>query len=119
MRRVTVPPSKLNFMALLSKLSNEYIKFMLGLKSTDTTTAYKCFRKEVLQSINLDRCKGKQNAFLMEIVFFAEKQGFKVCEIPFMFIEREAGESKMKFSVAIESLLMVFKLLLYKMMRKT
>lgn len=98
---------------LLSKLSNEFIRIMLRINTTDTTTAFKCFRRVVLESINLDSLKGKQNAFLIELVYKVVKAGFRTTEIPFMFIERESGESKMEFKVAIESLLMVFKLAIF------
>lgn len=95
---------------LLSKFSNEFIRIVLRIKSTDTTTAFKCFRRNVLETIDLDTIRGKGNAFLIELVFKTIKKGFKTCEIPFMFTERETGESKMEFKVAIESLLIVLKL---------
>lgn len=99
---------------LLSKLSNEFIRIMLRINTTDTTTAFKCFKRKVLESIDLDSLKGRQNAFLIELVYKVIKSGFKTTEIPFMFIEREMGESKMEFKVAIESLFMVFKLMITK-----
>lgn len=95
---------------LLSKLSNEFIRFMLGIPSTDTTTAYKCFRRATLEAIHADRLDGKQNAFFIRMVFETYQQGFKAEEIPFLFTEREEGESKMRASVAWESLMTVFRL---------
>jgi dolichol-phosphate mannosyltransferase len=89
---------------LLSKLSNEFIRVALGISSTDTTTAYKCFRRKVIERIGLSRLTGKQNAFLIELVYWTFRLGFKTKEIPFLFIEREKGESKMRFSTALESL---------------
>jgi len=99
---------------LLSKFSNEFIRIMLRINCTDITTAFKCFRRNVLEFIDLDSLKGRQNAFLIELVYKVVKAGFKTTEIPFMFTERESGESKMEFKVAIESLFMVFKLLINK-----
>lgn len=98
---------------LLSKFSNVFISKALGLSTTDTTTAFKCFRRSVLESIPLDRFKGRQNAFLIELVYAVEKSGFRTTEIPFTFYERETGESKMNPKVALESLGTVFRLLLF------
>ncbi len=95
---------------LLSKLSNEFIRFMLGVPSTDTTTAYKCFRRNVLEAIRADRLPGNQNAYFIRLVFEIYRAGFRAKEIPFLFIEREEGESKMRASVAMESLAIVFRL---------
>lgn len=99
---------------LLSKISNDFIRLALRLDSTDTTTAFKCFRKEVLESIDLNRFKGRQNAFLIELVWSVIKGGFKTTEIPFIFKEREKGESKMEFKVALESLWTVARLMFKK-----
>ena len=96
---------------LLSKLSNDFIRIALRIPYTDTTTAFKCFRRTVLESIDLNSLKGRQNAFLIELVYHTIKQGFKTVEIPFMFIERATGESKMEFKVSIESLATVLRLI--------
>ncbi len=95
---------------MLSKFSNEFIRLVLGLPCTDTTTAYKCFRREVIASVDFGRFRGRQNAFLIELVDATVKRGFKTKEIPFMFIERATGESKMNWGVAWESLATVFRL---------
>lgn len=96
---------------LLSKLSNEFIRRLLGIYVTDTTTAYKCFRRCVLENVPFEHFKGKQNAFLIELVHWSVKSCFHTVEIPFMFIERESGESKMNFGSAWESLCVTFSLL--------
>ncbi len=95
---------------LLSKLSNEWIRFFLRIDSTDTTTAYKCFRRRVLESMNWKRFHGRQNAFLIELVWSTIRKGFRTTEIPFVFMERESGESKMEMRVAFESLWTTFRL---------
>ncbi len=95
---------------LLSKLSNEFIRWMLGVPSTDTTTAYKCFRRSVIEAVRPDRLSGKQNAFFIHLVFETYRRNFRALEIPFLFTEREEGESKMRGSVAWESLMTVFAL---------
>ncbi len=102
---------------LISKLSNEYIRILLGLDSTDTTTAFKCFRRNVLESVHFERLRGRQNAFLIDLVYTVIKSGYRTIEIPFTFREREEGESKMRLSVAVESFLMVFRLMFSKIKR--
>lgn len=99
---------------LLSKLSNDFIKVVLGLRATDTTTAFKCFRRQVLEAIDIESFRGKQNAFLIELVYKVIKSGYRTTEIPFLFRERETGESKMSFRVALESLFIVTKLALLR-----
>lgn len=95
---------------LLSKASNEFIRVMLHIDSTDTTTAYKCFRRKVIEAVDFSKLKGKQNAFLIELVFATVTRGFTTKEIPFTFTERETGESKMNPKSALESLCTVLKL---------
>lgn len=99
---------------LLSKVSNEFIRAMLDLDSTDTTTAYKCFRREVLEAVQFEKFHGHMNAFLIELVWATIKKGFKTVEIPFVFIERESGESKMEWRVALESLWTTIRLIFSK-----
>ena len=95
---------------VLSKLSNEFVRVVLGLPSTDTTTAYKCFRRKVVEAWDWEALNGRQNAFLIELVWQTVKKGFRVKEIPFTFVERESGESKMNLGVAGESLATVSRL---------
>ena len=95
---------------VLSKLSNEFVRVVLGLPSTDTTTAYKCFRRKVVEAWDWEALNGRQNAFLIELVWQTVKKGFRVKEIPFTFVERESGESKMNLGVAGESLVTVSRL---------
>ena len=99
---------------LLSKCSNDFIRLMLGINTTDTTTAFKCFKREVLEAIDLDSLQGRQNAFLIELVYRTIRKDFKTKEIPFLFMERETGESKMEFKVAIESLFTVLRLMIIR-----
>jgi len=73
---------------LLSKFSNDFIRILSRLHSADKTKVYKCFRKEVLEFIDLMSCKGKQNAFLIELVFRVIRSGFRTAETPFVFRKR-------------------------------
>ncbi len=98
---------------LLSKLANEFIRIGLRIPCTDATTAFKAFRRHVLEIVDVSRLKGKYNAFLIELVYFAVKGGFNTAEVPFTFRERESGESKLRLAVAVESLFTVFRLRLF------
>lgn len=95
---------------LLSKFSNDYIRWMLGVPSTDTTTAFKCYRTSVLRKLGYHAFRGRQNAFLIELVYRTYRLGVDAVEVPFMFIEREEGASKMRFSIAFESFFTVLRL---------
>lgn len=95
---------------MLSKLSNEFIRHMLNIDATDITTAYKCFRREVIEAVKPETFKGRQNAFLIELVYATFEKKFKTTEVTFTFSERESGESKMNPDVAMESLGTVFRL---------
>ena len=97
---------------VLSKVSNEFVRITLNLPATDTTTAFKCFRRNVIEAMDWNKIRGRQNAFLIELVWQTVKKGFKVKEVPFTFTERETGESKMNWKVAGESLITVFRLFL-------
>lgn len=104
---------------LLSKTSNEFIRLMLNIESTDSTTAYKCFRRKVIEAVNVNKLRGKQNAFFIELVFKIARSGFRTTEIPFMFFERLSGESKMNPRVALESLLTTFRLFFLRLFRRS
>jgi len=99
---------------LISWLSNEFVRQVLRVPCTDATTAYKCFRRSVLEAINLDALTGTRNDFMIEISVRPIFMDFRTKEIPFMFRDRVAGKSKMEFGVAGASLFMVIKLFVEK-----
>lgn len=111
-RRVLSKTSIYNWLykGFLSELSNKLIGIILGIDCADTTTAFKCFKRKVLESIDLDSIKGRQNAFLIELVYRTIKSRFRTVDIPFTLKQREAGRSKMGFSVVIECVYTVLKL---------
>jgi len=95
---------------LLSYFANFYTRFVTGLPVHDATGGFKCFRKEVLQAINLDKIRSNGYAFQIEMTFKAWKKGFRVNEISIIFVDRMKGKSKMSRKIVREAILMVWKL---------
>jgi dolichol-phosphate mannosyltransferase len=95
---------------MLSILANKYTHFITGLPLHDSTGGYKCFRRKVLESINLDNIKSGGYSFQIEVNFKTWKKGFDIKEIPIIFIDRTIGKSKMSKKIVREAILMVWKL---------
>jgi len=95
---------------LLSSFANLYTSIITGLPVHDSTGGYKCFRREVLEAIDLDRVTSNGYAFQIEMTFKAWKKGFKVKEIPIIFVDRVKGKSKMSKKIVREAVTMVWKL---------
>jgi dolichol-phosphate mannosyltransferase len=107
--RVTVvnwPMSRL----LLSYFANVYARLATGLPVADLTSGYKCFRREVLESVALDRVESEGYAFQIEMSMRAWKKGFRIAEIPIVFVDRTFGESKMSKRIIREAVWKVWKL---------
>ncbi|HPS64271.1 MAG TPA: polyprenol monophosphomannose synthase [Ignavibacteria bacterium] len=94
----------------LSYFANIYTRIITGLKVKDTTAGFACYRVKKLSEINLEKIKSNGYSFQIEMKFIFYKKGFKITEIPIMFIDRRAGKSKMSKSVVYESIFMVWKL---------
>ncbi|GAB6278307.1 MAG: polyprenol monophosphomannose synthase [Lentimicrobium sp.] len=95
---------------LMSYLASKYVRFITGIKVQDTTAGFICYRRNVLQTINLDQIKFTGYAFQIEMKYSAWKLGFKIVEIPIIFTDRTAGESKMSRGIFKEAALGVIKL---------
>lgn len=95
---------------LISKLGNLYARLLTGLPFTDVTSGFRCFKKEVLENIELDKIKSKGYAFQVEIIYRAYKKGFKIKEWPIVFHERRVGRSKLSKWIILEAVWRVFKL---------
>jgi dolichol-phosphate mannosyltransferase len=93
---------------LLSYFANVYTRILTGLPLRDATGGYKCFRREVLEAINLDEVHSSGYAFQIEMSMRAWKKGFRVKEIPIVFIDRVAGSSKMSKKIVREAIWMVW-----------
>jgi dolichol-phosphate mannosyltransferase len=95
---------------LLSYGANIYARIVTGLPVADATGGFKCFRREVLQAIDLDRIESEGYAFQIEITLRAWKKGFRIKEIPIVFTDRDVGESKMSRRIIWEAVWRVWKL---------
>ena len=95
---------------LMSYYASKYVQFVTGIKVKDTTPGFKCYRREVLETIELDKIRFKGYAFQIEMKFTAYKCGFKIKEVPVIFVNRELGTSKMNSSIFGEAVFGVIRL---------
>jgi dolichol-phosphate mannosyltransferase len=93
---------------LLSKGANLYSHWITGLALTDSTGGFKCFRRRVLEAIDLDAVHSNGYAFQIEVSFRAWKKGFKLVEIPIVFVDRVEGHSKLSKKIIREAVWMVW-----------
>jgi len=103
---------------LLSFFASVYTRFITGLPVRDATGGFKCFRRKVLESIDLDKIKSNGYSFQIEMTFKAYAKGFRIKEIPIVFIDRVRGKSKMSKKIVREAVTMVWKLRLQHMFGK-
>ena len=103
---------------LLSYYANKYARWATGLPLTDSTSGYKCFRREVLEALDLRAVDSTGYAFQIEMNFRAWKAGFRLREIPIVFVDREAGESKMTGAIVREAVWRVWSLRAKSMLGK-
>ena len=94
----------------ISRGGSLYARTILGLSLRDLTGGFKCFRRQVLESIDLDAVKSNGYSFQMEMTYRARCKGFRICETPIVFEDRTAGKSKMSRKIFLEAVLMVWKL---------
>jgi dolichol-phosphate mannosyltransferase len=103
---------------LLSYFANLYAKVITGVKIRDLTSGFKAIKTECLRVINLDGIKSDGYAFQIELHFNLWFKGFKVCEIPIIFVERRAGKSKLNKGIIWEAFWMVLRLGLRRMFKR-
>ena len=103
---------------LMSYFASKYVRFVLGVHLADTTAGFKCYRREVLETIELDRIRFKGYAFQIEMKFTAFKCGFTLKEVPIIFINRVLGTSKMSGGIFGEAFFGVIQLKLSSLFRK-
>lgn len=84
---------------LMSYFASKYVRVITGIPVHDTTAGFVCYRRQVLEAIDLDQIRFKGYAFQIEMKFTAYKSGFKIIEVPVIFINRELGTSKMNSSI--------------------
>lgn len=102
---------------LLSYFANAYTRWITGMPIADSTGGFKCFRRKVLESIDLLKIRSNGYSFQIEMNFKTWKKGFKVKEIPIIFIDRVHGTSKMSKKIVREAIFMVWKLRIRSFLR--
>lgn len=95
---------------LMSYFASKYVRIVTGMKICDTTAGFVCYRRRVLETIDLDAIKFKGYAFQIEMKFTAYKFGFKVVEVPIIFVNRVLGVSKMNSGIFGEAVIGVIRL---------
>jgi dolichol-phosphate mannosyltransferase len=103
---------------LLSYFANIYARIVTGVPVRDLTAGFKCYRRKVLEAINLDKIKSNGYAFQIEMHFNAYYKGFTVREVPIIFEERKMGQSKMNKKIVYEAVWMVWRLQLLRLTGK-
>ena len=102
---------------LMSYFASKYVRFVLGLDIADTTAGFKCYRRQVLETMELDKIRFKGYAFQIEMKFTAHQCGFVLKEVPIIFINRELGTSKMSGGIFGEAFFGVVQLKLQSWFR--
>ena len=103
---------------LMSYFASKYVRFILGVDIHDTTAGFVCYKRQLLETIELDKIRFKGYAFQIEMKFTAHKCGAKIIEVPIVFVNRVLGTSKMSGGIFSEALLGVVKLKLNSWVRK-
>lgn len=100
---------------ILSYGANKYTRLVTGMPVKDATGGFKGWRREVLESIDFDSVRSQGYSFQIEMTFRAWHKGFRVKEIPIIFIDRTVGQSKMTRSIMLEAALMVWRLRIWRL----
>ena len=94
----------------LSAFANRYIRFVTGLSPNDCTSGFRCWQREALAQLPIASMVSDGYSFLTEMLYEAKRKGFRIGEVPIIFVERRIGQSKLSSSVLIESLIMPWRL---------
>ncbi|KAA0888147.1 polyprenol monophosphomannose synthase [Oryzomonas rubra] len=103
---------------MLSFFASVYTRFVTGLRVKDCTSGFKCFRRSVIEAFDLDSVKSDGYSFQIEMNYRCMEKGFKIVEVPIIFIDRHAGTSKMSGKIVREAVTMVWKLRLGTLLRR-
>ena len=107
---------------ILSYFASVYTRWVTGLQLHDCTSGFKCFRRSTIEAIDLSRVTSDGYSFQIEMNYRCMEKGFRITEIPIIFIDRHSGSSKMSGSIVREAVIMVWKLrlntILSRLMRK-
>lgn len=99
---------------LLSYFASIYVRYISGLPVLDPTGGFKCFRREALESLDLDKIRSNGYCFQIEMSFFVWRAGLRIMEIPIIFIDRQEGSSKMSRKIVYEAIWGVWRLFFMK-----
>ena len=94
---------------LISGGGNIFARFMLGIPVRDSTAGFRCYRRHVLESIDLDTIQSQGYAFQVEMAYRVMQRGFKIVETPIVFMDRRIGKSKMSRKIVIEAFIYVLR----------
>lgn len=103
---------------VLSKGAAVYVRIITGMPFTDPTGGFKCYRRNVLEAIDLDRVTSNGYSFQIEMTHHAWTRGFRIADVPITFEERRSGMSKMSHAIVREALWMVWKLVFRSGLRR-
>lgn len=106
------------FRLLISKFATLYVRIITGMPASDATGGFKCFRRQVLETLNLDEIQSNGYSFQIEMTYYAWYAGFKIREIPIIFYERADGISKMNKAIVREAIWVVWRLWLTHIFKK-
>ena len=95
---------------IITYFANLYIKLILELKVNDCNSGFRCFKREVLEKIKVEKLESKGPAIVQEVLFKAHLKGFKIKEIPITFVDRKEGKSKLGIPQLAAGYFMVLKL---------
>ena len=93
----------------ISRGGSIFARTVLGLPIADLTSGFKCFRREVLASLNLHGIGSNGYAFQVEVNYLCSRRGFRIAEVPIIFVDRRVGKSKMSSGIVLEAMLMVLR----------
>lgn len=102
---------------VISKTTKWFTNVITGLKLTDVTTGFKCFKRSAIEKMDFDKIRSKGYAFQIEVSYQLSKLGVPIKEVPIVFIERTAGNSKMSGAIMLEGIFIILKLSLENLMR--
>lgn len=103
---------------IMSYFASKYVRIVTGMRIADTTAGFKCYKREVLETLDLDKIRFKGYAFQIEMKFAAYKCGFKLVEVPIIFINRALGTSKMSGGIFGEAFFGVIRLKISSVFKK-
>lgn len=98
------------FRKILSRGGGTYARIILGMQVQDLTAGFRCYRREVLQAISLDEVRSEGYSFQIEMAYRTHKAGFRMVEVPIVFVDRRVGQSKMSGNIVWEAIWRVWRL---------